>query len=400
MVLVTSGPLDGPSRARTERDAASPVSRPRGCRRPTPPAPPTPCAPTCSGCGRARRRPSARASRHRRPRRRPARSGRCREPPAHRGDRAPRRAERVRSAFRVGPRSTARRRPRRSPTCDGVAVGLDDRSRRPARALPGRRGIRSRQTGTVLHLRMIVPPAAARRRRRRAARPGLARLESHRAARRRPRPRRRRAPLRRRSRCRERAARRSCTPSASTSRARSRSSRSTSSSAVSAAASAAAVFGNDDDAVVWEEVEARTDDEVRLSATFLVFMTVATLIAAVGVVTDQPILIVGRDGGRPRLRAARRDRRRHRAPAAARRVAIDRRPCSSAIAVAIVVTIGFALAAAGDRRVPAGSARRASHPLTSSSGSPTRSATSSASSPASPGCCRSRRRSRVRSSAC
>ncbi|MGH3703337.1 MAG: DUF389 domain-containing protein [Agromyces sp.] len=57
--------------------------------------------------------------------------------------------------------------------------------------------------------------------------------------------------------------------------------------------SAAAVFGNDDDAVVWEEVEARTDDEVRLSATFLVFMTVATLIAAVGVVTDQPILIVG-----------------------------------------------------------------------------------------------------------
>ncbi len=57
--------------------------------------------------------------------------------------------------------------------------------------------------------------------------------------------------------------------------------------------SAATVFGNDDDAVVWEEVEARTDDEVRLSATFLVFMAVATMIAAVGVVTDQPILIVG-----------------------------------------------------------------------------------------------------------
>jgi len=52
-------------------------------------------------------------------------------------------------------------------------------------------------------------------------------------------------------------------------------------------------FGGDDDAVVWEEVEARTDEEVRLSATFLAFMSVATMIASVGVVTDQPILIVG-----------------------------------------------------------------------------------------------------------
>ncbi|WP_395244799.1 TIGR00341 family protein [Agromyces sp. MMS24-K17] len=52
-------------------------------------------------------------------------------------------------------------------------------------------------------------------------------------------------------------------------------------------------FGGEDDAVVWEEVEARTNDEVRLSGTFLAFMTVATMIAAVGVVSDQPILIVG-----------------------------------------------------------------------------------------------------------
>lgn len=52
-------------------------------------------------------------------------------------------------------------------------------------------------------------------------------------------------------------------------------------------------FGGEDDAVVWEEVEARTNDEVRLSGTFLAFMTVATMIAAVGVVADQPILIVG-----------------------------------------------------------------------------------------------------------
>ncbi|WP_350348222.1 DUF389 domain-containing protein [Agromyces sp. G08B096] len=56
---------------------------------------------------------------------------------------------------------------------------------------------------------------------------------------------------------------------------------------------AVAVFGGQDDAVVWQEVESRTDDEVRLSATFLAFMSVATMIAAVGVVIDQPILIVG-----------------------------------------------------------------------------------------------------------
>jgi len=53
------------------------------------------------------------------------------------------------------------------------------------------------------------------------------------------------------------------------------------------------VFGGDDDAIVWQEVEARAGDEVRLSATFIVFMAVATMIATVGVVSDQPILIVG-----------------------------------------------------------------------------------------------------------
>ena len=61
----------------------------------------------------------------------------------------------------------------------------------------------------------------------------------------------------------------------------------------SAKRSAASVFGGEDDAVVWQEVEARAGDEVRLTATFLVFMAVATMIAAVGVVSDQPILIVG-----------------------------------------------------------------------------------------------------------
>jgi uncharacterized hydrophobic protein (TIGR00271 family) len=47
------------------------------------------------------------------------------------------------------------------------------------------------------------------------------------------------------------------------------------------------------DAVVWEEVESRTNENVELSATFLAFMVIATLLAAVGIYQDSPILIVG-----------------------------------------------------------------------------------------------------------
>jgi uncharacterized hydrophobic protein (TIGR00271 family) len=47
------------------------------------------------------------------------------------------------------------------------------------------------------------------------------------------------------------------------------------------------------DAVVWEEITHKTGQEIRLSATYLVLLTVATIIAAIGVLLDQPILIVG-----------------------------------------------------------------------------------------------------------
>lgn len=56
---------------------------------------------------------------------------------------------------------------------------------------------------------------------------------------------------------------------------------------------AAAAPGEESDAVVWEQVEARTSEEVRLSATYLVYLTVALCLAAVGVLLDSPILIVG-----------------------------------------------------------------------------------------------------------
>lgn len=47
------------------------------------------------------------------------------------------------------------------------------------------------------------------------------------------------------------------------------------------------------DAVVWEEVEQRTSENTELSISFVLFMVLAMQIAAVGILLDQPILIVG-----------------------------------------------------------------------------------------------------------
>ena len=54
-----------------------------------------------------------------------------------------------------------------------------------------------------------------------------------------------------------------------------------------------AAHGLPSDAVVWEEVESRTSENTELSVSFLAFMTIATMIAAIGVMTDSPILIIG-----------------------------------------------------------------------------------------------------------
>jgi uncharacterized hydrophobic protein (TIGR00271 family) len=65
--------------------------------------------------------------------------------------------------------------------------------------------------------------------------------------------------------------------------------------AISDAAVAAekAAPGLPSDAVVWEEVESRTSENTELSFSFVLFMVAAMQIAAVGIVLDQPILIVG-----------------------------------------------------------------------------------------------------------
>jgi uncharacterized hydrophobic protein (TIGR00271 family) len=51
--------------------------------------------------------------------------------------------------------------------------------------------------------------------------------------------------------------------------------------------------GAPSDAVVWEEVEQRTSENVELSGVFLLFMILAAMIAAVGIYLDSEILIVG-----------------------------------------------------------------------------------------------------------
>ena len=51
--------------------------------------------------------------------------------------------------------------------------------------------------------------------------------------------------------------------------------------------------GMPSDAVIWEEVEQRTSENTELSVSFLAFMVLAMQIASVGILLDQPILIVG-----------------------------------------------------------------------------------------------------------
>ena len=53
------------------------------------------------------------------------------------------------------------------------------------------------------------------------------------------------------------------------------------------------VPGDGSESVIWEQLEQRSGEETHLSPTFLVFISVAAMIAALGILLDQPILIVG-----------------------------------------------------------------------------------------------------------
>ncbi|HZA15604.1 MAG TPA: DUF389 domain-containing protein [Pseudonocardiaceae bacterium] len=58
-------------------------------------------------------------------------------------------------------------------------------------------------------------------------------------------------------------------------------------------AAVAAAPGDPADALVWDELIMRTGDDSRLTFTFLAFLTLACLIAVVGVVTNSPVTVVG-----------------------------------------------------------------------------------------------------------
>jgi uncharacterized hydrophobic protein (TIGR00271 family) len=58
-------------------------------------------------------------------------------------------------------------------------------------------------------------------------------------------------------------------------------------------AAEAAAPGLGVDAVVWEEVESRTSQEAQLSVSFLVLLVVATVVAAVALLVDSAVLLVG-----------------------------------------------------------------------------------------------------------
>ncbi|HEY5976474.1 MAG TPA: DUF389 domain-containing protein [Solirubrobacterales bacterium] len=51
--------------------------------------------------------------------------------------------------------------------------------------------------------------------------------------------------------------------------------------------------GMPSDAVVWEEVEARTSETIELGGNYLAFMVLACLLASVGIFLHSPILIIG-----------------------------------------------------------------------------------------------------------
>jgi uncharacterized hydrophobic protein (TIGR00271 family) len=97
-----------------------------------------------------------------------------------------------------------------------------------------------------------------------------------------------------------------------------------------------AAAGSPADAVVWEEVEARTSESADLSFSFVAFMVLATLIAAAGIMTDSQILIIGAMVVGPEF-----------GPLAGFSVAVVQRRLNLARRSLAALAVGFPLAIAG-----------------------------------------------------
>ncbi|MCV7213804.1 DUF389 domain-containing protein [Mycobacterium crocinum] len=93
--------------------------------------------------------------------------------------------------------------------------------------------------------------------------------------------------------------------------------------------------GDSGDAIVWEELSARTREESTLNVTFLLFLCLACMIAAVGVVTDSPVTVVGAMVVGPEF-----------GPLAALAVALVRRRLVLARRASIALVVGFPVAMA------------------------------------------------------
>ncbi len=89
------------------------------------------------------------------------------------------------------------------------------------------------------------------------------------------------------------------------------------------------------DAVVWEEVEQRTNESVELSGVFLVFMVLAALLSAVSILLDSAVLLVGAMVVGPEF-----------GPIAGVCVALVRRERRLALRSGLALAVGFPLAIA------------------------------------------------------
>jgi uncharacterized hydrophobic protein (TIGR00271 family) len=93
--------------------------------------------------------------------------------------------------------------------------------------------------------------------------------------------------------------------------------------------------GSAADAVLWEQVEQNVRESTDLSASYVLFMAIATMIAAVGILTDSAVLIVGAMVVGPEF-----------GPLAALCLAVVRRRPLVARASLVALVVGFAIAIA------------------------------------------------------
>jgi uncharacterized hydrophobic protein (TIGR00271 family) len=94
-----------------------------------------------------------------------------------------------------------------------------------------------------------------------------------------------------------------------------------------------AVPGEGLDAVVWDELLDRTGQGARLSATFVIMLTIACLLGAIGVVTNSPVTVVGAMVLGPEF-----------GPLAALALATVRRDGPMARSAALALAVGFGIA--------------------------------------------------------